>query len=957
MNKFKKWASLLLAVLMLLAVATQFAACKSGNPGGGTTEGTTGPTTPDSKVSYSVSLKTVGDMPLEGVMVYVHTSGEDSDEEVIVARGETDANGNISFSLKPDTYKAELSGVPLGYAVKDRYDLSVGGNRIVLTSSLVEESLSGASLELGDIMYDFEVILTDGSKCKLSEVLAEKKMVMLNFWYTTCTYCIQEFPGMNNAYKNHKDTVGDDIEIIALNAYYGDTAADVASFKANYFSEELAFPMGKDTVGAQDAFGFTANPATVIIDRYGMISLIHLGAITESQFTRIFSHYTSASYVQQTYADVTDLVPIEKPNIDAPTSDEIAAAVNNGEVKATYSPETESSDWEYSWPFIVSEKDGEACIVPSNSHKDRSFATLHASVELKAGEAFMFDYFASTEVGTDILYVLVDSDDIYQISGVETEWRECCPWVANEDGVYDIVFLYNKDSSDNVGDDTVYLRNFRVVDKDEVTPASYIPREAATNPTEDGSDYQTYASVVYSTVDGYYHVGTADGPILLARLIYNTRFSDTWVSQNLYEVGTFIVGDVDYFATFEKYCNYAGNSKLYTYCSVTEELRMLLEEYVARYSLEEVHENTWLQLCMYYDAYGQNEDGTPVAQLEDPVKGLSTHSAYTAQMGTSNRVEYEGMNLIPRGYIYEFIPTVSGAYRINSANTDQELIGWIFVGSDAEWIANGDRILLSSSETGERVCEALFIYDQDGNVIGYDSYNVSMVAYMEAGTPYYIDIAYNDVYGAGSFTFDIEYIAETFDYFVEASPGYFTYIEGADGSMGDTIAGGIEVVLGDDGYYYHKKADGSLGSKLYADFTMTTSIFTSSSLEDLIDQGAFNFKYTELDHQAISYWQQADEDEEKLKELWGESYDYYWTYYQMEDIINGIYHGTWNLTAEIESYLDLIYQGDEYPERQGCVEVDEELAALLQKLMDKYTFSGVENSWTKLCYYYDQLGR
>ena len=43
-------------------------------------------------------------------------------------------------------------------------------------------------------------------------------------------------------------------------------------------------------------------------------------------------------------------------------------------------------------------------------------------------------------------------------------------------------------------------------------------------------------------------------------------------------------------------------------------------------------------------------------------------------------------------------------------------------------------------------------------------------------------------------------------------------------------------------------------------------------------------------------------------------------------------------------------------ERVGCVEVDAELAELLQKLMDKYTFAGVDHSWTKLCYYYDYLG-
>ena len=43
-------------------------------------------------------------------------------------------------------------------------------------------------------------------------------------------------------------------------------------------------------------------------------------------------------------------------------------------------------------------------------------------------------------------------------------------------------------------------------------------------------------------------------------------------------------------------------------------------------------------------------------------------------------------------------------------------------------------------------------------------------------------------------------------------------------------------------------------------------------------------------------------------------------------------------------------------EQIGCVVVDQELAELLQLLMDKYTFKNVEHSWTKLCYYYETLG-
>ena len=44
----------------------------------------------------------------------------------------------------------------------------------------------------------------------------------------------------------------------------------------------------------------------------------------------------------------------------------------------------------------------------------------------------------------------------------------------------------------------------------------------------------------------------------------------------------------------------------------------------------------------------------------------------------------------------------------------------------------------------------------------------------------------------------------------------------------------------------------------------------------------------------------------------------------------------------------VILEGDA---RIGTVLLDARLAELLQLLMDKYTFPGVENSWRKLCYY------
>ena len=99
---------------------------------------------------------------------------------------------------------------------------------------------------------------------------------------------------------------------------------------------------------------------------------------------------------------------------------------------------------------------------------------------------------------------------------------------------------------------------------------------------------------------------------------------------------------------------------------------------------------------------------------------------------------------------------------------------------------------------------------------------------------------------------------------------------------------------------------------------------------------------------------------EALENLWGADFEEFWEMYQMDDVINGVYHGAGpDYTDAMRAYLNKLEDGTNgvsddiiYPERQGCVAVDENLAVMLQALMDKFTFEGVENSWTKLCYYY-----
>ena len=942
MNKLKRMLLLLLAAAMLVSMAGGLTGC--GNEDAQETEAAGSGET----AAYSVKVHSRGGLVMSGIDVYVYADSTLAD---LKQYGQTDENGCVSFSMPVSSdYAIVLSGVAKGYQVASSYSFSGTSADIVLESKLVTgESLAGANLGLGDVMYDFSVTTPAGETVTLSEMLEEKEVVVINFWYNGCSACEYEFPYMQEAYEMYSDSVG----IIAMDPLF-----DSASTKSYQESMQLTFTMASCSNSWITGFNVNggnidAYPTTIIVDRYGVICLVEEGALVSLRYwTSLFEHFTGDDYEQRLVGSADELLTQVKPTCEMSSSEEIAQVINSGDIQVTYRPETEGEDAEYSWPFVITEKNGEACLMASNQEIESSFAILYADVYLEAGQALGFDYLASTEKSADILYVIVNDEAIYSISGVSEveEWKSCYPWVALESGTYEVALCYAKDESTNEGDDTVYIKNMRVVDESQIDTASYIPRNAAV--TQDGFEYE-YVDVVLSQKDGYYHVGSEDGPLLLADLMNYTQFNEEQTIWEMAYNGDLKVGGHDYYEELVTYCSYASNSSLYGVCTVNEELAELLKV-VADVAGFDGTENEWLKICEYFQVYGANGQ-----QLTDPIAGLATFSAYEAKLGkniATNYFYYDRI-IMPRGLLAEFVPSRSGVYRITSHSESQD-------GVEA-WIFNENK-------------EEIYVYEHDERMYE-DNLNVSMVLYMEAGKSYYIDIAFWDLYEVGYITYDIEYIGATYELFRLAAPGYFTYDSDATGdAMYYLISGGIDVVLGEDGKYYEDLGVDSngkqlYGSLLYADFTGLTSVFGSPiatttgydadgntvEVPGLIDLGGFDFTKTENDLYILAYLEARDYDveatDEYLRTLWGEDYDANAKEYQLEDVYEGIYHGQGeDLTEEVRGYLNSVIKGS--GERQGCVVVDERLAEILQMLMEKYTFQNVDNAWTKLCYYYDHIG-
>lgn len=153
---------------------------------------------------------------------------------------------------------------------------------------------------LGDTMPDMVFHTIDGETLTLSELLDEKKLVVLNFWFRDCIWCKREFPVMELAYQRYRQ----DVEIVALNPK--DSEEEIRSFRNNH---ALSFPVAACPGSWTLDMGVRAYPTSVFIDRDGVVCLIHQGAITNSQtFYDLFDAFTADDYERKVYGSIAEVI-------------------------------------------------------------------------------------------------------------------------------------------------------------------------------------------------------------------------------------------------------------------------------------------------------------------------------------------------------------------------------------------------------------------------------------------------------------------------------------------------------------------------------------------------------------------------------------------------------------------------------------------------------------------------
>ena len=119
---------------------------------------------------------------------------------------------------------------------------------------------------------DFTLLGRDGEEISLSDY--KGKITFLNFWATTCPYCIDEMPDLEEFYNNHKDD--GDVALVGVNMTKTWEKQSKDSLVDWLDNEGLTFPVAFDVDGTQ-AVQWSARslPMTFVIDEDGT----SLGAI------------------------------------------------------------------------------------------------------------------------------------------------------------------------------------------------------------------------------------------------------------------------------------------------------------------------------------------------------------------------------------------------------------------------------------------------------------------------------------------------------------------------------------------------------------------------------------------------------------------------------------------------------------------------------------------------------
>lgn len=132
----------------------------------------------------------------------------------------------------------------------------------------------------GDKIPYFSFSTYNNSSATYSTESAKGKVLVINFWYRTCTPCVEEMP----IFDELSNQYGDDVVVVALHSSNGEQSGAENFINGNGWSDyNIIFGLDKDNAFYDKLGGNGMYPITIVVDGEGIIVSVIEGQVIRQE--------------------------------------------------------------------------------------------------------------------------------------------------------------------------------------------------------------------------------------------------------------------------------------------------------------------------------------------------------------------------------------------------------------------------------------------------------------------------------------------------------------------------------------------------------------------------------------------------------------------------------------------------------------------------------------------------